>query len=57
MALDDVDQKQIAQPILKSLGEISRFILVSSPCSSIFDYSTYLSLQGQCPAVSSQRLL
>jgi Mg2+-importing ATPase len=41
---DDVDPEQIAKPRPWSMGEISRFILFVGPCSSIFDYTTYLLL-------------
>ena len=39
---DDVDPEQIARPRPWSMGEIARFILFIGPCSSIFDYTTYL---------------
>lgn len=39
---DDVDAEQIAKPRPWHMGEIARFILFVGPCSSIFDYSTYL---------------
>jgi Mg2+-importing ATPase len=39
---DDVDPEQIARPRPWSMQEISRFILFIGPCSSIFDYTTYL---------------
>lgn len=39
---DEVDAEQIAKPRPWSMNEISRFILFIGPCSSIFDYSTYL---------------
>jgi Mg2+-importing ATPase len=38
---DDVDPEQIARPRPWSMREISRFILLIGPCSSIFDYTTY----------------
>jgi Mg2+-importing ATPase len=37
-----VDPEQIARPRPWSMKEISRFILFIGPCSSIFDYTTYL---------------
>lgn len=40
--VDDVDAEQLAQPRPWSIGKIKRFILVIGPCSSLFDYSTYL---------------
>jgi Mg2+-importing ATPase len=39
---DDVDPEQIARPRPWSMKEITRFILFIGPCSSIFDYTTYL---------------
>ena len=39
---DDVDPDQVARPRPWSMKEISRFILFLGPCSSIFDYTTYL---------------
>jgi Mg2+-importing ATPase len=39
---DDVDPEQIARPRPWSMNEITRFILFIGPCSSIFDYTTYL---------------
>ena len=39
---DEVDPEQVAAPRPWHLGEISRFILVVGPCSSVFDYTTYL---------------
>src|SRR3974390_470990 len=39
---DDVDPEQIAKPRPWHMGEITRFILVLGPCSSVFDYTTYL---------------
>jgi len=38
---DDVDPEQIAKPRPWSMSEISRFILLIGPCSSIFDYTTF----------------
>ena len=39
---DNVDPEQVAKPRPWDMGEITRFILFVGPCSSIFDYSTYL---------------
>jgi P-type Mg2+ transporter len=39
---DDVDIEQIATPRPWSMSEITRFILFIGPCSSVFDYTTYL---------------
>ena len=39
---DDVDPAQIAKPRPWHMGEIARFILFVGPCSSVFDYTTYL---------------
>jgi Mg2+-importing ATPase len=38
---DNVDQELIAKPRPWSIGEITRFILLIGPCSSVFDYATY----------------
>jgi len=39
---DDVDPELIASPRPWSMREITRFILFIGPCSSVFDYTTYL---------------
>ena len=39
---DTVDPEQIAKPRPWSISEVTRFILVIGPCSSIFDYTTFL---------------
>ncbi|MCL2449792.1 MAG: HAD-IC family P-type ATPase, partial [Polyangiaceae bacterium] len=39
---DNVDSEQIARPRPWTIDEIARFIVFVGPCSSIFDYSTYL---------------
>jgi P-type Mg2+ transporter len=39
---DEVDQELIAKPRPWSMNEITRFIVFIGPCSSIFDYTTYL---------------
>ncbi|MCX7429078.1 MAG: magnesium-translocating P-type ATPase [Planctomycetia bacterium] len=39
---DNVDSEQIAKPRPWDMGEIARFILFIGPCSSVFDYTTYL---------------
>src|SRR5262249_48332335 len=38
---DDVDPEQIARPRPWDMGQLTRFILLIGPCSSIFDYTTY----------------
>jgi P-type Mg2+ transporter len=39
---DEVDPEQVAKPRPWQMGEIARFILFIGPCSSIFDYTTYM---------------
>jgi P-type Mg2+ transporter len=39
---DAVDPERIARPRRWDLGELTRFVLFIGPCSSIFDYTTYL---------------
>jgi len=39
---DEVDPEQIAKPRPWHMGQIARFILFVGPCSSVFDYTTYL---------------
>jgi Mg2+-importing ATPase len=39
---DEVDPEQVAKPRPWQMSEIARFILFIGPCSSIFDYTTYL---------------
>jgi Mg2+-importing ATPase len=39
---DEVDPEQVARPRPWSMDEIARFILFIGPCSSVFDYTTYL---------------
>ena len=39
---DDVDAEQITKPRPWSMSEITKFIVFIGPCSSIFDYTTYL---------------
>jgi P-type Mg2+ transporter len=39
--VDEVDPEQIAKPRPWSVGEITRFILLIGPCSSVFDYTTF----------------
>jgi Mg2+-importing ATPase len=41
---DEVDPEQIAKPRPWHMGEIARFILLIGPCSSVFDYTTYLTM-------------
>jgi magnesium-transporting ATPase (P-type) len=38
---DAVDLEQIQKPRAWDLGELTRFILLIGPCSSIFDYTTF----------------
>jgi Mg2+-importing ATPase len=39
---DEVDPEQVARPRPWSMSQISRFILLIGPCSSVFDYTTFL---------------
>jgi len=39
---DDVDPELVARPRPWSMQDLTRFILFIGPCSSIFDYTTYL---------------
>lgn len=39
---DNVDEEQIAKPRPWDMGEITRFIFFIGPCSSVFDYTTFL---------------
>jgi Mg2+-importing ATPase len=39
---DDVDPEQIARPRPWSMNAIARFIVFIGPCSSVFDYTTFL---------------
>ena len=39
---DEVDPEQVEKPRPWSMSEIARFILFIGPCSSVFDYTTYL---------------
>ncbi len=39
---DEVDAEQIARPRPWDMGQIAKFIVFIGPCSSIFDYTTYL---------------
>ncbi|HXJ24039.1 MAG TPA: magnesium-translocating P-type ATPase [Polyangia bacterium] len=39
---DDVDPEHIAKPRPWSISEVTRFILFIGPCSSVFDYTTFL---------------
>jgi Mg2+-importing ATPase len=41
---DDVDSEQIARPQPWSMERVRRFISFMGPCSSIFDYTTFLAL-------------
>jgi Mg2+-importing ATPase len=38
---DEVDPEQVARPRPWSINQITRFILLIGPCSSIFDYTTF----------------
>ena len=40
--MDNVDPEQVTRPRPWSMNEITRFILLIGPCSSVFDYATYL---------------
>jgi Mg2+-importing ATPase len=39
---DAVDAEQVARPRPWSMGQITKFILLIGPCSSVFDYTTYV---------------
>jgi Mg2+-importing ATPase len=39
---DEVDPEQVEKPRPWSMSEIARFIIFIGPCSSVFDYTTYL---------------
>jgi Mg2+-importing ATPase len=39
---DAVDAEQVARPRPWSMGQIAKFILLIGPCSSVFDYTTFL---------------
>jgi Mg2+-importing ATPase len=39
---DEVDPEQIAKPRPWDMGQIAKFIVFIGPCSSVFDYTTYL---------------
>jgi Mg2+-importing ATPase len=39
---DEVDPEQVEKPRPWSMGEIAKFIIFIGPCSSVFDYTTYL---------------
>jgi Mg2+-importing ATPase len=39
---DNVDPEQTTRPKPWSMNDITRFILLIGPCSSVFDYTTYL---------------
>jgi Mg2+-importing ATPase len=38
---DDVDPEQVEKPRPWDIGQLTRFIVLIGPCSSIFDYTTY----------------
>ncbi len=39
---DEVDPEQVEKPRPWSMAEIAKFIIFIGPCSSVFDYTTYL---------------
>jgi Mg2+-importing ATPase len=39
---DAVDPEQIAKPRPRDMGSVARFVLFIGPCSSVFDYTTFL---------------
>jgi P-type Mg2+ transporter len=39
---DEVDPEEIAKPRPWDIGSLAKFILLIGPCSSIFDYTTFL---------------
>lgn len=39
---DNVDPEQVARPRPWSMSQITRFILLIGPCSSLFDYATFM---------------
>jgi Mg2+-importing ATPase len=39
---DDVDPEQVEKPRPWDMGQLTRFIVCIGPCSSLFDYTTYL---------------
>ena len=39
---DEVDAEQIRKPMPWSMSKLARFITLIGPCSSVFDYTTYL---------------
>jgi P-type Mg2+ transporter len=39
---DNVDPEQTTRPRPWSMGDITKFIVLIGPCSSVFDYTTYL---------------
>jgi len=41
---DAVDPERILTPRRWDLGELTRFVLFIGPCSSVFDYTTYLAM-------------
>ncbi|MBF0492888.1 MAG: magnesium-translocating P-type ATPase [Deltaproteobacteria bacterium] len=55
---DDVDPEQVAKPRPWDMKELTRFIVFIGPCSSVFDYSTYLMMLYvfKCWAVSTPEL-
>ncbi len=55
---DDVDPEQITKPRPWDIGALTKFIVFIGPCSSIFDYTTYLMMLFifNCWAVEKARL-
>jgi len=45
---DEVDPEQVAKPRPWDMDELARFILFIGPCSSVFDYTTYLIMWFVC---------
>ncbi len=55
---DDVDPEQITKPRPWDIGALTKFIVFIGPCSSIFDYTTYLMMLYifHCWAVEKESL-
>jgi P-type Mg2+ transporter len=52
---DNVDPEQIARPRPWSMKEITKFIVFIGPCSSVFDYTTYLMMWFVFKAIDPSR--
>jgi Mg2+-importing ATPase len=52
---DNVDPEQIARPRPWSMKEITKFIVFIGPCSSVFDYTTYMMMWFVFKAVDPSR--